>query len=125
MEVLFRLLSDRPADPWAGRRKAGHATLFRFSVAYAEVLAALGPFHPPDADRDRACGDLAAAWLRATIWPKAQTAAAVEQHLHMYTEAAIISQRDGVGLHYWFGPEVPLRVLVSGPGNKSWDFEKT
>ena len=94
-------------------------------MAYAELLAALGPFYPPDADRDRACSDLAAAWLRATKWQKAQTSAAIEQHLHMYNEAAIRSQRDEVGLHYWFGPEVPLRVLVSGHGNKSWDIEKT
>ena len=121
MAVLFTLLSDAAAEPWSDRRSEGNGSLFRFGATYAECLAAVGPVYPPDADRDRAYRDLAAAWLHAASWPTDQTAAAVEQRLSAYAHQAILARTGDLGLHYWFGPEVPLRVLVSGTSMQSWE----
>jgi hypothetical protein len=119
MEVLLRLLSgDAGSEPWASRHSVGEGTLFRFSEVYVEWLVALGPRHPPDASRDEVYRDLATAWLHATPWPKEQEVAAVEQRLDECSHKALMSRIDDLGLHYWFGPEIPLYGLVAGVGDE-------
>jgi hypothetical protein len=48
-------------------------------------------------------------------------AAAVEQRLSEYSHKALMSRIDDVGLHYWFGPEMPIQGLVAGVGSESWE----
>jgi hypothetical protein len=121
MEILLQLVSgDAEAEPWADRQSVGEGSLFRFSELYAARLAALGSRHPPDASRDGVFRDLATAWLHATPWPKEQAATSVEQRLEEYSHKALVSEIDRVGLHYWFGPELPIYRLVAGVGDESW-----
>ena len=124
--ALFSLITGRSADEaWAEIRRRDAASLARFSDAFVEALAPIGPPRREGQDLGAIYHRIAEKWITAVRWSPRMQVGGLTMRIFDYSHRCRIGMEKGLPVWAWYGPRVPAYGIAHGVGQASYEEYRT